>query len=216
MKSDDTWTASWCCEKLISHEKIASATPIGGNLVQIIHKERKEPVQIATLSQAVVPASELSRVYTSPNIEFILNIQKGAIFQRDAIEMSEVRRFGLGGLGDLYTAANEGEFRDYLSKEFRFILRGLRQHTRVTKVTRLNNRMLLVERLRMEDKRVLALNEYDLTADAVRTGIEKFGNPDIILASNPNCSPSSEGGAAANACGVAVLGFGDLLRALNH
>jgi len=185
-------------------------------MVQITHRERSEPVLVATMSQEVVSSSELNRVYTSENIEFILNIQKDALFQRDALEMSEALSFGLGGLGDFYTAANEMEFRAYLPKEFRFIIRGLRQHTRVTNVTRLNNRMLLVERSGMEERRILALNEYDLTADAVRTGIEKFGVPQILLTSNPNCRPSGESIAAASACGVEVLRFGELLGALNR
>lgn len=217
MATDDSWTAKWCCAKLIAHTNITSAEPVGTNEIELILKEgREEPVRVATMSRQLVTGLELDRVYTSTEIEFIMNIQKAALFQRDAIEMSELMGFGLGGLGDLYLAAAEGEFSSYLPKEFRFILRALRQHTHVSQVTRLNNRMLLVERFGKEDKRVLALNEYDLTADAVRSGIEKFGTPDLILTSNPNCSLSSEALAAAQSTGIDVYAIGELMSMLRQ
>ncbi len=216
MSSDDSWTASWCCEKLISHEKIASVSPDGGNLVRLLHKEMDEPVLIATMSRRVVSASELHRVYTSINVEFVLNLPKDALFQEDAIEMSELLGFGLGGLGDLYVAANERNFQRYIPKELRFILRGLRQHSSVKTVVRINNRMLMVRRIALEDKRVLLINDYDLTADAIRTGIEEFGKPDVVLASHPSCRISTEGKSAAASCGVQILDFGELLGMLNR
>ena len=215
MATDDSWTAEWCCTKLIAHTNITSAKPVGTNEIELILKEeREEPVRVATMSRQLVTGSELDRVYTSTEIEFIMNLPKAALFQRDALEMSELMGFGLGGLGDLYVAAAEGEFSSYLPKEFRFILRALRQHSSVTKVTRLNNRMLFVERFGGEGQRVLALNEYDLTADAVRSGIEKFGTPDVILTSNPNCRPSSEAVAAADSSGIAVFAIGELMSML--
>lgn len=215
MATDDSWTAEWSCTKLIAHTNITSAKVIGPNEIELVLKEeREEPVRVATMSRQLVTGSELDRVYTSLEIEFIMNIPKEAIIQRDALEKSELMGFGLGGLSDLYVASAEGEFSSYLPKEFRFILRALRQHSNVSQVTRLNNRMLLVKRSVGEDKTVLALNEYDLTADAVRSGIEKFGTPDLILTSNPNCRPSSEAVAAAQSSGIDVYAIGELMSML--
>lgn len=217
MAKDDSWTASWSCDKLIKHTNIATAVPVGANEIELsLKKGRDEPVRVATMSRELVTGTELDRVYTSPEIEFVMNIPKAALFQRDAIEMSELFGFGLGGLGDLYVAADECEFGTYVPKEFRFILRALRQHSCVSMVTRLNNRMLLIQRFGNEDKRVLALNEYDLTADAVRSGIEKFGVPDMILTSNPNCGPTSEGFKAAASAGTAILSIGELMSKLRQ
>ncbi len=64
--------------------------------------------------------------------------------------------------------------------------------------------------------KVLALNEYDLTADAVRTGIDSHGKCSIILTSNPNCRPSGESIRAADSAGAKVLSWGELLCALNY
>lgn len=211
MNTNDGWTARWSCEKLISHSNIASAVPVGSNEIELTLHECQNPVRVATMSQHVVGADVVHEVYTSPDIEFIMNIPKDALFQQDALEMSELLAFGLGGLGDLFVAAAEGEFRTYVPKEFRFILRVLRQHSYVTGVTRINNRMLLVERFLGDDKLVLALNEYDLTAEAVRTGVEKFGRPDIILTSNPNCRTSRQGSAAAASLDVKIFDIRELM-----
>ena len=211
----DSWTARWASER-IAHNKITAVRPIGPNWIEIDLQERKSPVKVATISVKSVGADDLHEVYTSPGIEFILNIPKDSVFRQDALEMSEHLAFGLGSVGDLYVAANEDEFRHYLPKEFRFILRGLKQHTAVSSIVRLNNRLLKVSRFGLKDVRVLALNDYDLTADAVRSGMEQFGQAEIILTSNPNCRPSKEAAMAANSCGAKVLAWGGLLGELNH
>ena len=110
----------------------------------------------------------------------------------------------------------EGVFRTYLPKETRFILRGLRQHTAVTQVDRINNRMYRIRRLENDDMLVLALNDYDLTADAVREGIDRFGKCDVVLMSNPNCRASGESFSAAKHCGVRILKWKQLLGAINN
>jgi hypothetical protein len=168
------------------------------------------------MSVDTVRATDLREVCISNDIEFAMNIKKDALFDQSAIGLSESMPIGLGGLGDLYSAANEREFRTYLPKETRFILRGLRQHTAVTQVDRINNRMYRIRRLANDDMLVLALNDYDLTADAVREGIARFGRCNVILASNPNCRPSAESVSAARYCEVRILKWGQLLGALNN
>lgn len=216
MKKDDSWSANWSCERLISHTEISSAHATGTNSIVLTLKNTREPVHVASMSLDEVTASELSRVYTSPDIEFIFNIRKSGIFREDAYEMSELLDFGIGGLGDLYIAAAEGEFRQYVSKDLRFVLRGLRQHSAVSIVKRINNRLIKVGRYGKQDKLILDLNEYDVTAEAVREGIEKFGKPDFVLASNPNCKLSDESIATAKSCGLDILKYGELLGVLNH
>ena len=84
------------------------------------------------------------------------------------------------------------------------------------KVARITDRLYEVHRYGLRSVKVLALNEYDLTAEAVRTGIERHGKCDLILASNPNCRPSSEAIQAAASAGVGVLKWAELLGALNN
>ena len=145
-----------------------------------------------------VTEQDLSELCEQPEIQFAMNIKRDALYDCSAIQFSESACVGIGSLGDLYVAANEKEFRRYVPKETRFILRGLRQHTAVSAVLRFNNRLYRVKRASRPSITVLALNEYDLTADAVRDGIERFGDCDIVLASNPNSRLSAESRAAAS------------------
>lgn len=216
MAREDTWTAEWACSKLISHGDIQSAHARGTNQIELAVKNVNRSVQIATMSVATVRVTDLRDVCVSEDIEFAMNINKDALYDGSAIQFSQSSPIGLGGLGDLYVAAGEREFRNYLPKETRFILRGLRQHTAVSSITRMNNRLYRVERLSRDPVIVLALNDYDLTADSVRDGIDRFGSCDVILSSNPNCRPSEESLTAAQHCGVRVLKWGQLLGALNH
>ena len=216
MAREDTWTANWACSKLISHDDIQSANARGSNQIELSVKNVNRSVQIATMSSETVRATDLRELCSSEDIEFAMNIKKDALYDGSAIQFSESFPVGLGGLGDLYVAAHQREFRNYLPKETRFILRGLRQHTAVSDIHRLNNRLYRVERRSRKAVIVLALNDYDLTADSVRDGIDRFGGCDVILSSNPNCRPSGESLTAAKYCGVRVLKWGQLLRALNH
>lgn len=216
MAREDSWSAEWACSKLIDHEDIQSANPRGTNQIEMSVKKIPRPVLIATMSVETVRATDLRELCDTNDIEFAMNIKKNALYDGAAIQFSESCPIGLGGLGDLYVATTEKEYRKYLPKETRFILRGLRQHTAVASVSRLNNRLYRVQKNAGNSTRVLALNDYDLTAETVRDGIERFGSCEIVLASNPNCRPTAESIEAAKHCGVRVLKWGPLLGALNH
>ena len=216
MTSSEAWVGSWACNKLISHDKIIEATPIEDQLIRLQVKDYESDVVVAAMSQQQVFLANIPAVCQSSRIDFLLNIPKNAYFDGGILSYAESRSFGLGGLGDLYTAANEKEFQDYLPKETRFILRGLRQHTAVSSVSRANNRSYVVSRFTGNPLRVLALNDYDLTADAIRTGIDVFGECDFILASNPNCRLSGGATDAARSAGTGVLMWRQLLGAINN
>ncbi len=215
MPRPDSWSADWCCEKLLSHDKILEATTRTGNSVRLVVKDMALPVIVATMSEPRVELTSVPDEFHQPETEFLLNIPKDAYFSGPLLEFASTVPIGVGGLGDLYTAANEQEFRHYIPKETRFILRVLAQHTAVRTVSRINNRTYLILKHSGKEVRVLALNEYDLTGDAVRSGIDKYGLPNFILASNPNCRFSAATKDVARAAGTDVLVLSHLLGALN-
>jgi len=216
MNEVDGWTAKWTADKVNNHEDVQSITIVSSNLLSITTKQSRKPLLIATLSVDPVERQDLVRVHSRNDIEFMMNAPKGAVYKCEALSYAEENSFGLGGLGDLYSAIGRNLFRGYLPKEMSFILRGLRQHTKVQSVLRITDRLYKVNRHILGPVIVLALNEYDLTAEAVRTGIERHGQCDIILASNPNCRPSTESIDAARSAGCRVLKWGELLGALNY
>ena len=216
MSRSDAWSAQWCCEKLLSHNGILEAMPISENGVRIAIKDLPQPVLIATMSHSRVELATVPNEFHANETEFLLNIKKDAYFDGELLSVAAGIPVGVGGLSDLYVATNEREFRTYIPKETRFILRGLEQHTAVRAVNRINDRTYMVVKHNGSIVRVLALNEYDLTSDALRTGIDRYGRPDIVLASNPNCRISSAANDTGRSAGTTVLAWGQLLGALNN
>ncbi len=140
MPRTDEWSAGWCCEKLLSHEDILQATVRSGNGVQLVVKDMEAPVMVATIADQHVELASVPDEFHEPKTEFLLNIRKEAYFDGQLLEVASGVPIGIGGVRDLYTAAGEREFRYYIPKETRFILRGLTQHTAVRAVTQINNR----------------------------------------------------------------------------
>lgn len=216
MARNDGWAANWTCEKLLGHDKIKSAEVIGPNLISCTVNKVDEPILVATISVDEVTEKVLQETLVDADIQFVMNIKSDALISLNAIDYAQTMNIGLGGLGDLYTAVNERDFRDYIPKGSRFILRGLSQHTNVSTVRRLTNKMYEIATGTGNVLRVLALDEYDLTADAVRTGIEKHGKCDLVLASNPNCGLTDQSKSAAKACGARAVKWNQLLGVLKN
>lgn len=216
MPRTDTWSADWCRKKLISHDKILDATTLTGNSLQLVVKGMDSPVRIATMSEPRVELTSVPDEFHETATEFLLNIQKGAYFSGELLNHASTVAVGIGGLGDLYTAVNEQDCRHYVPKETRFIVRALEQHTAVRSVFRTNNITYQIIKHSGEDVQILALNEYDLTSDAVRSGIDKYGLPTFILASNPNCRLSNAAKEVARTAGTGVLTLSQLMGVLNN
>lgn len=58
---------------------------------------------------------------------------------------------------------------------------------------------------------IAVVQAYDLMAEHLRDAYEKVGRFDVALKNNPNGRITPDATDAANAMGVRVLGFGDLL-----
>jgi hypothetical protein len=81
----------------------------------------------------------------------------------------------------------------------------LGQHSNVAFVTRLSDRAYRVHRVRGNDVVVALSQEYEMTADAVRTAFEHHKPFDVLFKTNPYGRISSQGQAAAETLGIEVL-----------
>jgi hypothetical protein len=148
-------------------------------------------------------------------IEFVANVPKESFWTGDAIEYASRRFVGWGGLGDFYSAIALPEPRLYVRKEFEFVERGLGQDKNVSSFDRVHDRKYVVRRRGLkEDVTVVLLNEYELTADHVRTARERYGAFDAILITNPNGDPTSSARRAAESIGASVYKWGEFLGRL--
>lgn len=209
----DSWTGKWCQEKLIDHDKIASIDLINGNRFSVTLKTG-QTLHIATLSVSKITLIEVKAILNNQGIDFILNVSKEPYITRKSLEYAESNDFAIGGLGDAMRGFKEGGFQNYLNPEIKFIMRGLRQHTRVVNVVRLDNRRFEIERNGHPSVKILALNEYDLLAEHVRNALDQFPKFDAILKSNPNGKITTKAITAADAAGMKIFDWGGLLSAL--
>ena len=99
----------------------------------------------------------------------------------------------------------------YENPEVRFILRGVSQHNKVSSIKRIDSRRYEIERYSRKKDIILALNDYDLSAESVRNGKELYKDFNIILTSNPNARVTSDAYSVAKDINVRIMSFGQLL-----
>lgn len=205
---------SWCIEKLNNHDKVEFVEEVRDNLLKITNDKGDEFLVYAkSEDRSTIESVEGVDV---DELDFLLNIKKDAYVDRQLLDLASSARFAVGGLGDIFSALNSRNISDYISSEISFIIRGLQQHIRVTGLERLDNRRFRIQREVLDSVVVLALNDYDLSADSVRSGIEKYGEFDAILTSNPNCRRTGNCEMAAASAGVRILSWGEMLGQLNR
>jgi hypothetical protein len=210
------WSGKWLADKLKSHEKVNNVSTISSNRVRVERKIGDE-YELATMALLEVYESDLLEVLTPDDgISFAINISKDAYYHGGALELAESKNIILGGIGDLFRAMALEDPETYVNPDVRFLLRGLRQHNRVSSVRRLDDRRYQMDRVGLNSVIVLALHDYDLSADSVRNGLEKYGECHAILAANPNCRPTTIAINAATSAGVQIYKWSELLGALNR
>lgn len=206
--------ASWSKDKILDHEKVLDVNLIDSSMLNVSHENGNE-FKIAVISSARVNLDSLRNINIA-DIDFILNIKKDAYITGDVFDLGDSAGFSIGTLGDVYRALNNGFMANYLDAEMSFVIRGLEQHRKVTELKRLDNRRFLISRDSLPSVTILVLNDYDFTAEAVRHGIDVFGEFDAILTSNPNCRRTGNCMSAASSAGIKIMDWEELMGNLNR
>jgi hypothetical protein len=80
-----------------------------------------------------------------------------------------------------------------------------------------DDRRLVVQRRKgLDPVTVLILNDYELTADHVRNGIERYGAFEAIVRSNPNGRTTDAAYQAAADSGIKIFTWGEFFGQLNR
>lgn len=206
--------ASWSKDKILDHEKVLDVNLIDSSMLNVSHENGSE-FKIAVISSERVNLDSLRNINIA-DIDFILDIKKDVYITGDVFDLGDSAGFSIGTLGDVYRALNNGFMANYLDAEMSFVIRGLGQHRKVTELKRLDNRRFLISRDSLPSVTILVLNDYDFTAEAVRHGIDVFGEFDAILTSNPNCRRTGNCMGAASSAGIKIMDWGELMGNLNR
>jgi hypothetical protein len=86
---------------------------------------------------------------------------------------------------------------------------------KVTHLTRIYDRVFRISRRKLGDVTVALVNEYELTAEHVRSTREIYGAFDAILKTNPNGRTTDAARAAADDLGIGIFKWGEFLSRLH-
>ena len=182
-----------------------------------ISRDRHPPYMAGIISKRDVVADDVNVVLNeNPGVEIIINVPAYGIWQGSGIFAAQVAGVAFGGMADLQSCIGQEDPSSHEKAEYAFIERGLRQHSRVANFIREADRLFRVLRNGLPEVRVLALYEYELSAEHLRTARERYGVFDLVLISNPNGQPTQGAARVAEEFGVELLMWGELLSRLNR
>jgi hypothetical protein len=198
--------------------EVREAAVIGPNTLRITRK-KYGPFVAGIISVPIVTAESLQPLLDADSeIEIVVNVPKESLWTGTAIAAAAAQGVAFGGISDLMSAVsrNAENVREYTRREYEFVERGLNQHDRVSELEREFDRVYLVHRYHLPPLRFVMLNEYELTADHVRTAQSRYGTFDAVLVNNPNGNPTSGALEVAEDMGIGIFKWREFLGRLNR
>jgi hypothetical protein len=200
---------------LKKHSEVTNINYDSSNDWLIVNRKRGISFYLGVMSQKIINLSDIHENCLKRGLNFLVNIPKEPYVHGNVLETLKLKEISFGGIGDLFRYINQEDNYPYVNPEVAFILRGISQHTEVSNIKRLDSRRYEIERYSHKTVIILALNDYDLSVESVRTGKELYKDFNVILSSNPNARVTSEALYLAKDLKIRILKFGQLLGYLN-
>lgn len=210
-------TTAWVAENLRSEERVLGVTVLTDQIIQV-SRIKHGPYVAGIISEKRVEVNCIKQLVESDLcVEIIANVPKESFWTGDAIRFARSQNVSTGSLGDLYRVISEQDVRRFRSPETEFIERSMRQHDRIAQFQQIHDRLYRIERSDgLSDVTVLMLNEYDLTADHVRTARDRYGAFSLLVMTNPNGSATESAEQVAASMGVDILMWKNFLGRLKR
>jgi|HubBroStandDraft_6_1064221.scaffolds.fasta_scaffold65437_4 hypothetical protein len=209
-------TTRWVAGNISKMHEVKEAEVISPHTIQITRK-KYEPFVAAIISVPIVTPEILQPLLSADSkIEIVANVPKESLWTGNAIEAIASQSVAFGGISDLMSAVSRKNIREYIRREYEFVERGLKQHHRVSELKREFDRVYVVLRPGFPPLRFVMLNEYELTADHVRTAKSQYGIFDTVLLNDPNGKPTSSALQVAENMGIEILKWREFLGRLNR
>ena len=214
MKNDKS---IWLARNLQSHDKVKKAERIGVALVRVERKNlQMQPTIVSVIASSRVTYDDVEPlVATEPKPDMIINIPKNALWDGVAIELLESEGIAFGKMYDLYRGLNEeDELSQYQNPEFYFTERMFDQNFNLSSRKRVSDRAYCLNMSNGNELIVVLSQDYELTADVVRTAYSIHSPFDILLKTNPFGRISTKGIEVAGELGVRVADSSNLYTTL--
>ncbi|MGO4449075.1 hypothetical protein AB4Y96_09120 [Phyllobacterium sp. TAF24] len=185
------------------------------NILRITRSEFPE-FDTAIIAEKTVTGAHVLESADEAEPSFFANIPSDAVWTGEAIRVVEAMGAGWGRFGNLMSVIGRQDVKGFVDQEVRFATRMIKQHTNVMQLTPIFDKLYDVTFRSGSVKRVIFINDYDLTADAVRSARERYGSFDHVLKTNPNGRITESAVSAAESLGAKVLDASDYMRELKH
>lgn len=206
---------NWLIERLEENSKIETADLLSDNLLQVIRKD-DYVITVTLTSLTIFNSVTVQKILEENNADFILHTSKEPLVDASAYDFLDTKKKVIGGYGDFFRAISQDKIWPYTPKDTQFIMRGLKQHDRVLKVRRLDNKRYEIQRIGLETVIIIALNDYDLGIEAIRQAVDQFPEFDAVFKSNPNGRISNSAIELADKREIRVFKWGELLGQINR
>ena len=217
-KRADAWAPRWVAARLNEVEQIRSCEPIGGPSVRVDRTGHLASVHIACIAVDDVDRDEtLAVIREADEVCFIVNVTSGAKITGEAIQTAQREGIAIGGMADVMRALRQKDPSTYEDRSWDFVEKGLNQNDAVSHFEVLSIGCYRIYRHRYEPVDVAIIDDYEVTAESVRNAINKFGDIDGVVSSNPSARPiASMAKKAASSAGTRVYLWKQFYGLLNR
>lgn len=209
-------TSEWVARNLRDSEDVSKVEQLSDQVLRI-SRSNYDPFLVGIVSAKCVKADTIDSIVRSElEVEIIANVPKESYWTGGALKLAKKNNIATGSYGDLFRVLDLPDVRAFKPKETEFVERGLSQHDRISSFDRVHDRLYRISRNRLPDVTVAMLNEYELTADHLRTARQRYGQFSIAVITNPNGGPTSSAEETAQIMGVEILKWGPFFGRLNQ
>lgn len=205
----------WVADKLTTNERLEIVGRTPENFL-IINAKDSHQFSVAVLGvKSLIELSDVEPLFagaTKP--QFVVNVPSKTPWSGAAIDRIHAESAAFGTLGDISRAANTEDPGSYRDKNMGFFINAMKQHTNVSNVSYVYDRVFKADRKRGPSLVVAVIDTYNMSAEDVRNARAQFGQFDIVVKSSSHGSITEQAEAAAEAVGAEALAFGGLLRRL--
>jgi hypothetical protein len=208
-------TTEWVAGNLRKAVRVSKVEVISDQVLRV-SRDKYAPFVAGIVSSKRVEANEVRPLVKSDlGVEIIANVPKESFWTGGALRLAHDNNIATGAYGDLLGAIGLQDVRAFQPREIEFVERGLRQHNRISRFERVHDRLYRVSRNSSPDLMVAMLNEYELTADHLRTARDRYGQFSMAVITNPYGKATSTAEESARTLSVEILKWGPFLGRLN-
>ena len=208
-------TSEWVADNLRKANGVSHVEILSDRVLRVSRKKYDPYVAGIVSAKCVEPDTIRALVKAALGVEIIANVPKKSYWTGGALRLAHNSNIATGGYGDLLRVIDVPDVRAFQPKETEFVERGLRQHDRISCIDRVHDRLYRISRQGLPDLTAVMLNEYELTADHLRTARDRYGQFSVAVITNPNGRPTSSACEVAQTMSVEILKWGPFLARIN-